>query len=335
MAGFDSEFTDIVDYILRITYRIWEGRQVGLCRDYYAAECPVYTLAGMTVGVDEVVQNTLDTLAAFPDRTLHAENIIWGGDDKSGFHSSHRIRTAMTNSGDSDFGAATGRRAVIPVIAHCIVKQNKVIEEWLVRDNYSLAQQLGFDPLEVARNKAKTAPTERFTHWHNGELERLSELELGRMPPGKPADAPDVFIRAALQNIWNGRMLGDIHIYYDENARLHAPAGRELNGHQSIIQYYLQFLGTLSDLRVAADYICCQPRANDEIDVAVRWTLGGAHTGTRLYGTPTGAKVLIIGESHYRIGNGLIREEWTVFDELAVLTHICRARPQAENPGQD
>ena len=36
MAGFDDEFTDIVDYILRITYRIWEGKQIGLCYDYYS-----------------------------------------------------------------------------------------------------------------------------------------------------------------------------------------------------------------------------------------------------------------------------------------------------------
>ena len=36
LRGFDDEFTDIVDYILRITQRIWEGKQVGLCRDYYA-----------------------------------------------------------------------------------------------------------------------------------------------------------------------------------------------------------------------------------------------------------------------------------------------------------
>ena len=28
MPGFHAEFTDIVDYILRITYRIWEGKQV-------------------------------------------------------------------------------------------------------------------------------------------------------------------------------------------------------------------------------------------------------------------------------------------------------------------
>ena len=30
-------------------------------------------------------------------------------------------------------------------------------------------------------------------------------------------------------------------------------------------------------------------------------------------------KLLILAVSHWRISNGLIKEEWTVFDELAVL----------------
>ena len=50
MRGFDAEFTDIVDYILRITYRIWEGKQVGLCYDYYSADCPFIPWAAIQRG---------------------------------------------------------------------------------------------------------------------------------------------------------------------------------------------------------------------------------------------------------------------------------------------
>ena len=80
MQGFDEEFVDLVDYILRITYRIWEGKQIGLCRDYYSEDCPVYTLGGMTIGAEEVTQNTIATLSAYPDRTLDAVSVVWGGD---------------------------------------------------------------------------------------------------------------------------------------------------------------------------------------------------------------------------------------------------------------
>ena len=129
MPGFDAEFADIVDYILRITYRIWEGKQVGLCHDYYSDDCPVWTLAGYTEGAEAVTQNTIRTLGAFPDRTLHADNIVWGGDAETGFHTSHLITTHMTNLGPSEFGPATGREATIGVIAHCVCKDNRIVEE--------------------------------------------------------------------------------------------------------------------------------------------------------------------------------------------------------------
>ena len=174
MVGFDDEFTDIVDYILRITYRIWEGKQIGLCYDYYSDDCPVYTMAGITIGAEEVTQNTLITLASFPDRTLGAENIIWGGNDTDGFHTSHLIKTSMTNLGSSDMGPATGNQATFFVIAHCIVKDNKIIEEWLVRDNYALTEQLGFDVHEIAAQKASEPLQKRLEDWYQSELNRVS-----------------------------------------------------------------------------------------------------------------------------------------------------------------
>ncbi len=332
MAGFDPEFTDIVDYILRITYRIWEGKQVGLCYDYYSAYCPVYTLAGITIGAEEVVQNTLSTLAAFPDRTLHADNIIWGGDDQQGFHSSHRIKTHMTNLGPSDFGPATAKEATIAVIAHCVVKDNQVIEEWLVRDNYSLAEQLGFDPLALARKKAQTAPNSRFLDWKAQELQRLADtVNRARVSnPGAASRSACEQVCNGLQNIWNARLVGDVYQLYAPNATLHASANRELEGQDAIVRFYTQFLGTLSDLRFSADYCCEQPAKAGGKDVAVRWTASGLHTGPTLWGEPTGSEVLILAESHYHVVDGQIVEEWTVFDELSILAEIYRARPEAD-----
>mgnify|MGYP006293650651 CR=1 FL=1 len=42
--------------------------------------------------------------------------------------------------------------------------------------------------------------------------------------------------------------------------------------------------------------------------------------------TPADPILLILGESHYRFVDGRVMEEWLVFDELAVLTQIERAR---------
>ena len=329
MQGFDPEFTDIVDYILRITYRIWEGKQVGLCYDYYSEDCPVYTLAGMTVGSEEVTQNTLATLSAFPDRTLKADNIIWGGDDKAGFHSSHLICTEMTNLGDTEYGPATGRHAKFQVIAHCVVKDNKVIEEWLVRDNYSFVEQLGFDPETIAQSQASVEPQARYTEWYNSELARVPAIvNVERRSLSDELD-DEAIVLANIHNIWNGRMLGDVKQAYSENANVHASANRELAGTEEITQFYLSFFGTFSDIKVALDYSCCNKLEDGSTDVAVRWTMTGMHTGTKLFGKPSGGHILIIGESQYKVKDGKIIEEWTVFDQLAVLAQIHRARLSA------
>ena len=327
MKGFDPEFVDIVDYILRITYRIWEGKQVGLCHDYYSQDCPVYTLAGITIGAEEVTQATLNTLAAYPDRTLNADNIIWGGDDESGFHTSHLISTEMTNEGDSEYGPATGKHAKIQVIAHCIVKDNRIIEEWLVRDNYSLVEQLGLDPYEIAQQQANADIQPRLQEWMNSQFERLENLDNTKRISAQSEHDQEIVL-ANLNNIWSARMVGDVKQMYTDNAILHASANRELKGHQAIEQFYLSFMGTFSNIKMSLDYNCHISNTLGGNDIAVRWTMSGEHTGRKLFGEPTGASILIIGESQYRMQDGKVMEEWTVFDQLAIQTQIERARQQ-------
>ena len=48
----------------------------------------------------------------------------------------------------------------------------------------------------------------------------------------------------------------------------------------------------------------------------------GTHTGYGVYGEPTGNPIRIIGISHHVIRDGLIENEWTIFDEFALLKQI-------------
>ena len=328
MAGFDAEFTDIVDYILRITYRIWEGKQIGLCYDYYSSDCPVYTMAGITVGAEEVTQNTLTTLASFPDRTLGAENVIWGGNDIDGYHTSHLIKTSMTNLGASDMGPPSNKKTTFLVIAHCIVKDNIIVEEWLVRDNYALAEELGFDVHQVAMKKASAPIQQRLKDWNESELLRVDNSVTHERRPfsGSSSNDPEDFVAALLQNVWNARLLGDVFQSYSEDALLHCSRNQVLKGREKIASFYAQIIGTVTQLKFSYDYSCSIPNASGGTDVAVRWTIAGNHGGPGLYGEPSGTPLLILGESQYRIVDGLITEEWTVFDELSILVQIYRAR---------
>ena len=90
MAGFDSDYVNIIDYIVRITHRIWEQRDVGYIYDTYSHDATVWDDHGLQFGRDKIVADTLHTTNAFPDIRLVADEVIWAGDADAGFHTSHR-----------------------------------------------------------------------------------------------------------------------------------------------------------------------------------------------------------------------------------------------------
>ena len=47
MKGFDKQFKNLPDYILKITYQIWEDKDVESIRKYYADGIPVRSPDGV------------------------------------------------------------------------------------------------------------------------------------------------------------------------------------------------------------------------------------------------------------------------------------------------
>ena len=232
----------------------------------------------------------------------------------------------MTNLGRTEFGEATGKRAHIQVIAHCVVRENKIVEEWLVRDNYALCLQLGADPLAYAQQKAREVfdPSSQFAKWLSEEHTRVGALPRERKR-AENSESVSTKIADGVSNVWNARLIGDTHLVYAQYARLHASARPTFDGIESIQRFYMEILGALPDAKISIDYICDNSMLSGDY-VAIRWTLAGHHTGNGLWGAATSAPVLILGESQYRLERGRVVEEWLVFDELAVLTQIERAR---------
>ena len=143
MLGFDPEFRDLDQYIRVITDRIWEGRRLDDIHRYYSADCAVETPSGVSIGVAEVVDGTRATQAAFPDRRLLAEDVIVSGDEAGGYLSSHRIFSPMTHAGPGAFGPASGKPVFVRTIADCVCSHNRIVHEWLVRDQAAIALQTG------------------------------------------------------------------------------------------------------------------------------------------------------------------------------------------------
>jgi predicted ester cyclase len=323
LDGFEPVYSDLVDYIIRCTHRIWEEKNVGLCRTHYSEDCPIHTLAGDVNGVEAVVRNTLATLAAFPDRTLIGEDVVWSEDRPGLFHSSHRIVSLMTHLGDDGFGPATGRRAQVTTIADCLVRENRIVEEWLVRDNAHLVAQLGIDPWTLARSQAESdAGAPAGTHeWRTAELTRVRAGDALAAPP--PSDHPAAGPAQALELAVNEAQLGQAAEVLSVAVEGVWPSGRRWFGRGGWIGAWNQLTGVLASPRLVVDHWAATPLPRDEMAVALRWSLAGAHVQPGVYGPPTGRDLLVLGVSHYRLRGGRVIEDVTVFDELAMLRQLA------------
>src|SRR5690348_16706783 len=68
LDGFDDVYTDIVDYIVRCTHRIWDERDIGLIYSHYTHNCVVYTAGGTVYYREDMVRDTIQRLVSYPER---------------------------------------------------------------------------------------------------------------------------------------------------------------------------------------------------------------------------------------------------------------------------
>ncbi len=321
LPGFEPVYADIVDYILRCTHRIWEEKNIGLCRTHYSADCPMVTLGGPTTGAAEVVRNTLTSIAGAPDRSPVGEDVIWSEDAPGVFLSSHRITSLATQMGDDPMlGPASGRRRGVRVIADCLCRDNMIVEEWLVRDNVQFAREMGVDPHALAAQQA-AADREGDQARHAWRAERIAAVRAGE--PGMPLPEHPAFAMAhALDLAFNHDLFGDAAAVAAEACESWWPSGRRAFGRSGWIGCLLQLRAALEDARWSLDHWAARPLPDGEVAVALRWWLAGRHSVPGPWGPPTGRELLVLGISHYRLRGGRMLEDVTVYDELAVLRQV-------------
>jgi predicted ester cyclase len=319
MRGFDDEFIDLPDYIVRITYRIWEQRNVHRIYDYYGTDCPMHGSRGTTVGVDSVVSGTVATLACYPDRRLLAEDVIWGGDENKGYYSSHRICNTGTNMGATFYGPATAKKLRWRGVADCLCLENRIIEEWLVRDELAILNQLGYDPQPIVRRIAEGMPA-RFADEARALVEANPFGAAREMQP-VPGDI-ESFVRSAYHNLWNARKLSEAHRSWVYNHVSQTAGNREQFGTDDLMQSTSDWLTAFPDGVFHIDHFCAVPNPGGGWRTAIRWRFAGHHRGTGAYGAPTGKAVLVPGMTHDTIINGRIVHSWVIHDELALIAQV-------------
>ncbi len=325
MRGFEDTYVDIIDYIVRITHRIWEEKDIGSIYDTYSHTSKVHDDSGLQYGRDKIVADTVHTINAFPDIRLYADEIVWAGDDEVGFHTSHRTVITGHNTGYSRYGPPTGRKITTWCIADCISLDNEIFEEWVIYDTASLIHQLGFDLREKAREFGNRLDggvgDEAF-----GDPERLPGQ---RKPPylsleqGSGFDVED-FVRVTYHNIWNRRMLATVRGSYAPGFRFRGSTNRVSQGRGEYQSFVLSIMAMFPDLALSVDDVYWMVNDREGYSTSVRWSLVGTHRGMGIYGPPTGRQVRMWGISQHHIKDGQIVDELMLFNEFAVMQQIYR-----------
>ena len=319
LEGFDADYVDIVDYIVRCTHKIWEEKAVGLIYTHYSHNVTVHTSSGTMYGREAMVTNTLQRIATYAQRHAYADDVIWSGDDRAGFYTSHRVSSVGVNTGYTEYGPPTGRRVWRWGIADCFTVGNRIVEEWLAHDGITEVRQMGYDPVELARRSVLRATP----HTHG---------EIDRQPTGQQApafwavpdadDDPQGFVRAVLENLWNARLVNMVREHYAPAHVAFVPDSRKLYGHGDYENFVVTLMAAFPDLALTVGHQCVVGSEERGWRVATRFTLQGTHEGYGPYGPPTGRRIFLIGLSHHVVRGGQVVQEWTLFDEFALLKQL-------------
>lgn len=323
MRGFDTEFSNLEHYIRVITARIWEGRRIDDIRKYYSDPCVVETPMSVSTAMEDVIVGTRATLAMFPDRRLLAEDVIQSGDEDGGFLSSHRIISTMTHAGDGSFGPATGARIHVRTVADCVCKDNRVVHEWLVRDQAAIALQIGSTPQALAQ-----AWLDQRGGWHKPVA-----------PPAPAGYVSHISLHAQAQA--HARVIealahgeGDVAATYDEAAQQIGPGEHTSYGHDEIAGFWRSVFGALRVQQFTVEHLAWQQdqaTSGRSDRLALRFRAKTSHQprddSYRRYGKESGRTVELMGIVHAELVQGRVLREWVLIDDVAIWMQVLT--PQA------
>ena len=298
MRGFEDTYVDIIDYIVRVTHRIWEDQDVGYIYDTYAPGCFVYDDSGAHYGVERVVSGTMQSLHALPDLRSWADDVIWAGNEDEGFVTSHRYISSGHHTGPWEWGPATGRVLNHWGIANCVIRENEIFEEWVLYNMCSKLGQLGVDVAAAAREYGNRLAETPVADRHLPEVERLIGGRAPKYYPdlsaGLPFD-PEHFVRKLWHDTYNRRDLSAIDRAYATAVRWRGASNRAGYGRADVKGMARGLMATFPDLGMHVDEVYYMGNEREGFRISVRWTALGTHRGHGLYGTPTNRRVHLSG----------------------------------------
>ena len=324
MKGFEVQYKNIIDYIVRITYHIWEDKNIGYIYDTYSNDCRVWDEFGLQSGSEKIVADTVHTNNAFPDIRLFADEVIWAGDDNASFHTSHRTIITGTNTGYSKFSEPTGKPVRLFCIANCVAKNNEIYYENVVYDTAALIKQLGLNVNQVAKDIANKGEIGPFApDFKNSKPKRKTgkAKPISFEIPEKVSNVRE-FVHSIFNTIWNRRNFSAIDHVYSDNIVFEGSTGRLFKGKKQLRSFIISIIASFPDLALSIEDIYWMGNEQDGYLVSIRWGAIGAHKGNGYYGAPTDKECYIWGITQWQIENNKIIKEWTAFNEFGILMQL-------------
>ncbi|MBY5934216.1 ester cyclase [Tateyamaria omphalii] len=317
MKGFSNRWKDFPDYIIGITKEIWEDRGIATLHHYYSPDIVVRSPGSVVIGSEKVIGATMATLAEFPDRTLLGEDVIWSGTPEEGMLSSHRILSTATHMADGVYGKASGKTLQYRIIADCHAINDQINDEWLIRDQTAIVNQIGWEAKAYAADL----------------IEREGGMEKAVRPLSPATDQPGPYKGRGNDSEWGAkyadiltRIMGaDMAVIpgeYDRAVQSEYPGGLTGHGTGPVDRFWMGLRASFPDAEFTIDH---QIGRDDEMmppRAAIRWSLHGKHDGWGYFGAPTGAEVYVLGISHAEFGPWGLRREYALFDETAIWKQI-------------
>ena len=318
MKNFDNEFKNLKDYILKITYRIWEERGVERIRDYYGEKAPVKTPTSVSYSVEDVISSTWDILKMFPDRQLIGEDVIGSEDLPGTFYSSHRILSTATHLGDGFYGSPSGSKLTYRVVGDCICRENQVIDEWMVRDQSAIVKQIGLEPDQFARQlisklkeKGSEIPTaEEFVRRWTGP------------PDSGPLTGAAKNLAQTYQAVWEQSEFIALEKSHNRACQIHAPEGKVIYGRDQLIEFLTGYTKSFRKGSYRVHHWIVNEEEGKNTRIALRWSFSAEHTGFGSFGEPTGAPVVIMAITHAEMQEDLVVREYHAIDEISLWMQI-------------
>jgi predicted ester cyclase len=331
-----APYADPEDYILSWTDRIWAPRGMGQIREHYRPDIKVHGAYGTVTGSEAVIRACLQKNAAYPHRFFTGEDVVWEPRGTDSWLSSHRIVNTGRQEGYWQYGAPTFTRSTSRNIAVCLVRDAWIAEEWVVRDEWAVVEQSGHDVEAIARSIAFSPSS--------GLLGDSGLSALGAAPadpltegvsgprPGPPRDE-DQHVLAMIDEVWNQHLGNRWPDYFNRDLVIQTTRDSTWTREDGYKDTLDNLFGPFPDARIEIYDVAFNQDDYHGTRVSVTWILRGTYCGIPLYGPVTDSPVEVLGVSHFRFRGGKIHHEWRIYDELAALAQITRARGDEPLPG--